>query len=102
MVTAYGLWPGVVAVANDADFHCIDCACEIYGHKGIMAVVDGTPGYQQYTDHEGNPFNVVLANSEDAKGQYCGDCGEPLSEEEEEESIEDAIWEDDPESEVGG
>lgn len=82
MVTVYGLYPGIVAVAADADLHCIDCACKYYGQQ-IMGVVDSTPdGAEASTDHEGNPFTVVLQGSEDAAGQYCGDCREPLFDEE--------------------
>ena|SRR2546430_2448205 len=87
MVASYGLWPGVVGFANDAQLICVECAFEIYGRKVINDVIDGKPGYEQHTDNEGNPFNVLLADSEDVKGERCmiSDCGEPLSDDEEEE-----------------
>jgi len=44
-------------------------------------VVDGVAGYEQYADHEGNPFGVVLYGSEDLHKQYCGCCHQPLCEE---------------------
>ncbi len=78
---AYGLWPGVVAIAADADMRCVLCAKRVYGEEAIQAVVDGTPGYECLTDGEGNPFGVVLRGSEDVHAGYCRDCGESLCEE---------------------
>lgn len=75
------LWPGVVAIAADADMHCVPCAKRVYGAAVIEAVIDGSPEYEQYTDHEGNPFTVVLAGSEDLNGMCCGDCFTPLDKE---------------------
>lgn len=78
MVGKYGLWPGVVAIAADADLHCVPCAKRVYGAAVIEAVIDGSPGYEQYTDHEGNPLGVVLFGSEDLNGMCCGDCFTPF------------------------
>ncbi len=77
----YGLWPGVVACANDAEMWCVPCAKHRYGWEVVQAVLDGTPGYEQFSDDEGNPFNVVLHGSEDLHGMYCGGCSTPLCDE---------------------
>lgn len=81
MAERYGLWPGVVALSADADLYCVPCAQTLYGTTPIQAVVDGTAGYEQYTDHEGNPFGVLLYGSEDLHGEFCGNCHERLCEE---------------------
>lgn len=83
MAEAYGLWPGVVAIAADANLYCVPCAKRLYGDEAIQAVVDAVPSWGKYRDHEGNPFGVVLRWSEDAHTQYCGapGCGERLCEE---------------------
>lgn len=81
MVGRYGLWPGVVALAADADMYCVPCAKRRYGEGAIQAVIDGTSGYERYTDHEGNLFTVVLSGSEDLEGMCCGDCFTPFDEE---------------------
>jgi len=83
MVERYGLWPGVVAIVGDADMHCVSCAKRLYGDGAIEAVIDGSPGYERLTDHEGNPLGVVLFGSEDLDGMCCGDCFTPLAEEDE-------------------
>lgn len=80
MVKKYGLWPGVIALAADADLFCVTCASQVYGTQAVMAVVNGTQGHEQATDHEGNPFTVVLYGSEDLHRQYCGRCHQPLCE----------------------
>ncbi|HEX4206247.1 MAG TPA: hypothetical protein VHZ51_19020 [Ktedonobacteraceae bacterium] len=74
MANAYGKWPGVIAIVADADVYCVPCAKGLYSETTIQAVVDGTPGYEAYQDHEGNPFGVVLRMSEDLHCQYCGCC----------------------------
>jgi len=71
----YGLWPGVVALTGDADCYCVPCAMERYGEQVIQAVIDGGPGYDRSTDHEGNLFYAVLYGTADTHGMYCGDCG---------------------------
>ncbi|WP_157506949.1 hypothetical protein [Ktedonobacter racemifer] len=53
MPQAFGLWPGVVAIAADADMYCVPCAKALYGEEPIEAVVAGEPGYERYTDGEG-------------------------------------------------
>ncbi len=73
-----GLWPGVVAFANDADLWCVQCARRRYGRSAVSMVIDGGAGYEHYTDHEGNPLNVVLCGSTDLHGMYCGSCSTPL------------------------
>lgn len=73
-----GLWPGVVAITGDADMLCVACARQCYGAAPVQQVIDGKPGYEQYTDHEGNTLGVVLRGSEDLHGQYCGRCHVPL------------------------
>lgn len=81
MVARYGLWPGVVAIVGDAEMHCVPCAKRLYGDGAVQAMIDGSPGYEQYTDHEGNPLTVVLYGSEDLRGMCCGECFTPLDEE---------------------
>jgi len=81
MVGTYGLWPGVVALAADAEMYCVPCAKRRYGEDAIEAVIDGTPGYERYNDHEGNPFTVVLSGSENLEGMCCGGCFTPFDEE---------------------
>lgn len=70
----FGLWPGVVAIVGDADMYCVPCAKRLYGERVVQAVIDGAPGYEQATDHEGNPLGVVLCGSEDLRGMCCGVC----------------------------
>lgn len=77
-----GLWPGVAAITGDADMLCVACAKWRYGAAPVQRVIDGTPGYEQYTDHEGNTLGVVLHGSEDLHGQYCGRCRVALCDEE--------------------
>ena len=81
MVERHGLWPGVVALTGDADGYCVPCAMERYGEQVIQAVIDGGPGYDRYTDREGNPFFVVLYGTAETHGMYCGDCGIPICDE---------------------
>lgn len=81
----YGAWPYVIAFDNDAERHCVDCAREIYGKKKINDVVYGREGWQDHCDHSGNPFNVVFADSDEVRGEYCMDCHEPLWDQEAEE-----------------
>jgi len=78
MVARYGLWPGVVAIVGDADMYCVPCARRLYGGAAVQAVIDGSPGYERYTDHEDNPLTAVLYGSEDLRGMCCGDCFTPL------------------------
>jgi len=68
MVERYGLWPGVVAIVGDADGYCVPYAKRRYGADVVQAVIDGLPGYERLTDHEGNPLSVVLYGSEDCAG----------------------------------
>jgi hypothetical protein len=82
MAEKHGLWPGVVALVGDADLYCVSCARRRYGEQAVLAVVSGTPGYEDYTDHEGNPLTVVLHGSEDLHGMYCGDCSTCLCDDE--------------------
>ena len=56
----YGLWPGVVAMVGDAEMYCVPCAKRRYGDGDVQAVIDGSPGYERLTDHEGNPLSVVV------------------------------------------
>jgi hypothetical protein len=77
-----GLWPGVVAIVGDADMYCVPCAKRRYGEDPIQAVIDGTLGYEQYTDHEGNPLGAVLYENEDLHGMCCGQCFALLCDEE--------------------
>ncbi|GHO68804.1 hypothetical protein KSC_076960 [Ktedonobacter sp. SOSP1-52] len=83
MPQAFGLWPEVVAIAADAEMYCVSCAKVLYGEEPIEAVVAGEPGYEQYTDHEGNPFTVVLRGSESLHTTHCGAvaCRVPLCDE---------------------
>jgi hypothetical protein len=81
MAKGYGCWPGVAAIAADADVCCVPCARGVYGEAVIDAVVNGAPGYERFTDHEGNPFGVVLGLSEDLHGMYCWVCGVRLCDE---------------------
>jgi len=83
MAEAYGLWPGVVAIVADADMFCVSCAKCLYGDEVIHAVVNGQPGWEQYQDHQGNAFGVVLRGSTDVHTQYCGvpGCGKRLCKE---------------------
>jgi hypothetical protein len=74
MVGRYGLWPGVVSIVGDAEMYCVPCAKRRYGDGVVQAVIDGSPGYERLTDHEGNPLSVVLYGSEDLRGMCCGDC----------------------------
>jgi len=74
MVGHYGLWPGVVAMVGDADMYCVPCAERRYGAAAVQAVIDGSPGYEGLTDHEGNPLTVVLSGSGDLRDMCCGDC----------------------------
>jgi hypothetical protein len=85
MVERFGLWPGVVAMVGDADMHCVPCAKRRYGDAAVEAVIDGLPGYERFTDHEGNPLLVVLSGSEDLREMCCGDCFTPLDKEDGEE-----------------
>lgn len=78
MADRFGLWPGVVAFANDADLWCVQCARRRYGRSAVSMVIDSVPGYEQYTDHEGNPLNVVLYESPDLHGMNCRGCSTPL------------------------
>ena len=82
VVERRGLWPGVVAFANDADLWCVRCAEHRYGNEAVQDVVKVVPGYQRHTDHEGNPLNVVLYGSEDVHGEHCAGCGVALCDEE--------------------
>src|SRR5258708_1957531 len=81
-VRQYGLWPGVVAIVGDADMYCVPCAKWMYGAAPVQRVIDGEPGYDQYTDHEGNVFVVVRSGSQDLHGQHCGWCHGSVCEEE--------------------
>lgn len=83
MANTYGAWPGVVGFANDAKNVCVECAFAIYGRKIINDVIHGRPGWENHTDHDGNQFNVLLADSDDVKGEHCmiSECGEPLFDE---------------------
>lgn len=81
MADAYGLWPGVVAIVGDADMYCVPCGKQRYGEEAVQAVIDGAPGYERYTDGEGNSLGVVLRMSEDLHGMYCGACGSRLCDE---------------------
>ena len=78
----YGLWPGVVAFANDADMYCVPCAEYRYGNGAVAAVIAGTPGYEQYTDCEGDPLNVVLYGDAGLHGMHCGRCSACVCDEE--------------------
>ena len=78
MVERYGLWPGVIAIVGDADMYCVSCAKGLYGERPVQAVIDSIPGFDRYTDHEGNPLGVVLYGSEDLRGMCCGMCFAPL------------------------
>lgn len=40
----------------------------------VEAVIDGLPGYEGFTDHEGNPLSMVLSEGEDLREMCCGDC----------------------------
>jgi hypothetical protein len=82
MVGRYGLWSGVVAVVGDADMYCVPCAKRRYGNA-IQAVIDGSSGYERFTDYEGNPLSVVLYGSEDLRGMCCGSCFTLLDDEDE-------------------
>jgi hypothetical protein len=82
MAEKYGLWPGVVAIVGDADLWCVSCAAQYYGNGAIQAVIDGKPGYERYTDFEGNPLGVVLSGSENLHTAYCSSCGDQLCDEE--------------------
>ena len=81
-----GLWPGVVGIVGNAEVLCLPCADKAYGERAVATVVDGDiDGYavdedsSDYPrDNEGNALGVMFANSEDAQGQYCGNCREPL------------------------
>jgi hypothetical protein len=81
MVGRYGLWPGVVAILGDADMYCVPCAKLRYGDDAVEAMIDGSPGYERFTDHEGNPLSIVLYGIEDLRGMRCGDCFTPLEDE---------------------
>jgi hypothetical protein len=81
MVGRFGLWPGVVAMVGDADMYCVPCAKRRYGSLAVQAVIDGSPGYEHFTDQEGNPLSVVLSGSEDLREMCCGDCFLPLDDE---------------------
>jgi len=81
MVERYGLWPGVVAIVGDADMCCVPCAKRLYGDLAVQSVIDGSPGYERFTDHEDNPLSVVLYGSEDQCSMYCSDCFTPLDDE---------------------
>jgi hypothetical protein len=81
MVGRYGLWPGVVAIVGDADMYCVPCAKRRYGAGAVQAVIDGSSGYERFTDHEGNPLSVVLYGSEDLHGICFGNCFTPLDNE---------------------
>jgi hypothetical protein len=85
MVERYGLWPGVVAIVGDADGYCVPCAKRRYGADVVQAVIDGLPGYERLTDHEGNPLSVVLYGSEDLRRMCCGNCFTLLEDEDGEE-----------------
>jgi hypothetical protein len=85
-----GLWPGVVAFANDASLCCVDDARKRYGAKKVNDVIWGRTGWEKHEDHEGNPLNVVLYGSEDAQGEVCNDCGANLYDpDSDDETIED-------------
>jgi len=88
MVNTYGLWPKVAGIAADADILCCDCSMKKYGSRTIWAVIDGDPGWQEPTDHEGNQFTPILVDSEDAYYQTCPHCHGSLSEEDDEEEEE--------------
>lgn len=83
MPQAFGLWPGVVAIVADAEMYCVPCAKGFYGEEVIEAVIAGEPGYERYTDHEGNPLTVVLRGSESLHTMHCGSmaCRIPLCDE---------------------
>ena len=81
MVARYGLWPGVVALANDADLWCVKCARQRYGRTAVDAVIAGGAGSEQWTDHEGNALSVVLYGLEDLHSTHCGGCSVPLCDE---------------------
>ena len=77
----YGLWPGVVAIVGDADMFCVPCAKRLYSDLAVRAVINGSPGSERFTDHEGNSLTVVLSGGEDLRGMCCGDCFTPLDDE---------------------
>lgn len=41
MATWYGMWPGVVAIAGDAEIKCVPCAAKQYGWQRLAAVING-------------------------------------------------------------
>src|SRR6266566_2930038 len=82
MAERYGKWPGVVSIVGDAELWCVPCVRLLYGEEPVQAVIDGTTGYEQYTDHEGNALGVVLHGSEDVHGMSCGKCSARLCDEE--------------------
>ena len=58
---------GAVAIANDADTFCIDCAIKLYGDRT--------------EDFEGNILQPLYHGDHDLHGQYCmGDCYQLLRE----------------------
>jgi hypothetical protein len=59
---------------GDAEMYCVPCAKKRYGNAAVQAVIDGSPEYERFTDHEGNSLSVVLYGSEDLRGMCCGDC----------------------------
>lgn len=66
---------------GDVDRHGVPCAKWRYGAAAVEAVIDGLPGYEGFTGHEGNPLSVVLSGSEDLREMCCGDCFTPLDKE---------------------
>lgn len=72
-----GLWPGVYAIAADADIYCLPCARRIYGKRAVKYVINPPWGGNELDpawprDREGNPLAAILASEEAIDNVHCG------------------------------
>jgi hypothetical protein len=64
----------VIGWTYEADTHCCECARERFGDA-----IDNDDSPPE--DNEGNEVHPMFASDEaDPSGEYCGDCGEEISE----------------------
>jgi hypothetical protein len=63
-----------VAITADGSYYCLACAKTVYGSIAIEDTIEKEPGYKRHKDHSGNLFEVVMADSQEAKIAACRRC----------------------------
>jgi hypothetical protein len=69
-----------VAITADGSYYCLGCAKIVYGAIAIEDTVDKEPGYKRHKDNSGKLFEVVTADSQEAKIAACRRCNEYIIE----------------------